>query len=222
MVMDDVSRAASEGVDGVDPYGRSVRIFLDSVTFFEDYPAAADCADVIGRRGSSFCTDCSKIKRTAAPGSAILCTTMNISRRVGFARSGARLQAIQESPLPRELYRAICMKNKDEKALASLPLVDLANELARAGQPEIDDFGEDNVPLIFDSSIICAVVPDYFFNGLINNVLYLSFSSLPSDQCRAAVELRVSSAARENVLPVTGYILNWETTGRTRACKTTP
>ena len=101
MFMDDISRAASEGVDGVDPHGRSVRIFLDPVTFFGDYPAAADCADVIVHRGNSFCTHCSKIKRTAAPGSATFCTPMNHSRRVGFARSEARLQAIRESPLQR-------------------------------------------------------------------------------------------------------------------------
>ena len=31
--MEDISRAASEGVDGYDLYGRRVRIFLDPVTF---------------------------------------------------------------------------------------------------------------------------------------------------------------------------------------------
>ena len=213
MVMDDISRAASEGVDGVDPYGRSVRIFLDPVTFFGDYPAAADCADVIGHRGNSFCTHCSVIKRSAAPGSSILCIPMNHSRRVGFARSDARLQAIRDSPLPKDLYRAIGMKSKDEKARASLPLVVLSKKLSCAGQPECNDLGEEVVPLLFESSLSCAVVPDHLFNGLIKNVLSLAFSSLPTDHSRAAVERRVASAARENGLPVTGYILNWGNDG---------
>ena len=105
------------------------------------------------------------------------------------------------------------MKSRDEKARASLPLVVLANKLARAGQPETDNFGEDIVPLIFESSLSYAVVPDHLFSGLIENVLSLAFSSLPSDQFRAAVERRVSSAARENCLPVTGYILKWGNDG---------
>ena len=82
MLIEDISRAASEGVDGYDPYGRRVRIFLDPVTFFGDYPEAALCADVYGHTGNAFCTQCTVMRRDAANGSKILFTPINSSRRV--------------------------------------------------------------------------------------------------------------------------------------------
>ena len=93
--MQDISRAAVEGVDATDPYGRPVRIFLDPVTFFGDYPAAAECADVLGHTDNAFCTHCVVSKRLNPTGSSILCTPINNSRRVGYMRTDARIQAIR-------------------------------------------------------------------------------------------------------------------------------
>ena len=74
MIIEDLCRAASEGVDGVDPYGRQVRIFLDMVTFLADYPEAADFIDVYGHSGNAYCTHCTVSKRSAPTGSTILST----------------------------------------------------------------------------------------------------------------------------------------------------
>ena len=100
MVMEYISRAASEGVDGVDPYGRKIRIFLDPVTFFGDYPAAAMCTDTVGHVGNAYCTHCTVARQEALSGSTILRTHMNNSRRVGYMRTDERLAAIRDSPLP--------------------------------------------------------------------------------------------------------------------------
>ena len=50
LLMQDISRAAVEGFDATDPYGRPVRIFLDPVTFFGDYPAVCGRARSHGQR----------------------------------------------------------------------------------------------------------------------------------------------------------------------------
>lgn len=56
MLMEDISSSASVGVDGVDPYGREIRIFLDPENFFGDYPAASLNADAVGNTGYVSCT----------------------------------------------------------------------------------------------------------------------------------------------------------------------
>ena len=213
MLMDDISRAASEGVDGYDPYGRRVRIFLDPVTFFGDYPAAALCADVYGHTGNAYCTHCTVVRRDAANGSSILCTPMNNSRRVGYMRTDARIRSIRESPLHPNVYKKIGMKSQDEESSVDLPLVRLSDMLRRATRPETDSRGEEIAPLMFESSQSCAAVPDHLFNGLIKNMLKASFKKLGNDSRRAAVEKRMAGSARDNGLPVTGYILNWAKDG---------
>ena len=213
MVMEDISRAACTGVDGIDPYGRRVRIFLDPVTFFGDYPAAALCADVVGHTGNAYCTHCTVLKRDSATGSRILCTPMNHSRRVGFMRTDARLKSIRESALKKDIYRVIGMKSRDVPSSQGLPLLQLSENLSRAAGPERNELGEEVIPLIFESSLSCAAVPDHLFNGLIKNMLHVLFDALDNNAARAAVEKRIGSTARENGLPVTGHILRWGSKG---------
>ena len=152
LFMADISRAAVEGVIGTDPYGRSVRIFLDPVTFFADYPAAASCTDVIGHTGNAFCTHCVVSKRSNTTGSTILCTPMNNSRRVGFVRTDARIRAIRDSSLPPELLRRIGLKLCTRDESYDLPLVQLSSILDGATRQETDCSGNEISPLMFESS----------------------------------------------------------------------
>ena len=212
LVMDEICSAARTGVRGVDPYGRPVHIFLDPVSFFGDYPAAAECADTIGHTGNAFCTHCTVSKKNDSTGSRILPMTMNHSRRVGFSRSDERLNSIRQSPLQKELLTKIGMKSKDTKSGMKLPLVYLSS-LCRAAKPERNEHGEDVVPMMFESSLSCAAVPDHMFNGLIKNVLNVAFEALPTNIVRRRVEKIVSSTARENGLPITGHLLRWSGKG---------
>ena len=185
--MEDICRAATEGVNGIDPYGRSVRIFLDPVTFFADYPAAALCADVLGHTANAYCTHCTVVKAPSSTGSAFLCTPMKQSRRVGYMRTDARMKSIRESPLHWSVYNKIGMKSRNEEAGASLPLVNLSERLGRANRPEKECEGGEITPLMFDSSLSCAAVPDHIFTGLIKNMLLISFTALETNDRRAAI-----------------------------------
>ena len=208
-VMDDVCRGVTEGVDGIDPYGRRVRIFLDPVTFFGDYPAVAECSDAYGHTGNAHCTLCTVVKRDTASGAAILGLSMNHSRRPGFMRTDARLNALRESPLHASVYNKLGIKSCTTEKSMSLPLVQLSSRLSRATRPERTVDGSEVSPIMFDSSLSCATVPDHLFNGLVKNVLFVCFKALDSNTRRAAVEKRMATAARDNGLPVTGYIVNW-------------
>ena len=213
LLLDDVTRAAVDGVDGTDPYGRPVRIFIDPVTFFGDYPAAALCADVLGHTGNAYCTHCTVARREAPSGASILSTPMNNSRRIGFMRTDARVRAIRGSSLQPELRRKIGLKTCDRDASEELPLVKLSTLLSRCTAEETDSDGHPIMPLMFDSSQSCAAVPDHMFNGLIKNMLLASFNSVPDDRRRAALEKTICSTARENGLPVSGTILRWAKDG---------
>ena len=212
LLLGDIRRGATAGVDGVDPYGRTVRIFLDPVTFLADYPAAAKCTDSYGHTGNAYCTHCTNIKRAAPGGSKILSTPMNHSRRVGFHRSDARLSAIRKTRLKSDVYRNLGIKSGDEQSSQDLPLVALANSIRSAARPEQNEFGEDVSPLIFQSSLSCAAAPDHLFYGLTKNMLSVLFDAVSPDR-RAALEKRIGSTARENGLNVTSHILRWGTHG---------
>ena len=211
-VMKDIRRAAVTGVSGFDPYGRRVRIFLDPVTFFGDYPAAALCSDAVGHTANAFCTHCSNVKRSAPGGSTILSTPMNHSRRIGFHKTDARLDAMRSANLRSDLYRLVGMKSKDVLSSRSLPLVSLSVELREAAGPERAENGDEVSPLIFQSSLSCATVPDHLFNGLIKNMFNVLFDAVQPDR-RLALETRIGSTARENGLNITGRILRWGTRG---------
>ena len=195
LLLGNIRRGATAGVDGVDPYGRTVRIFLDPVTSLADYPAAAKCTDSYGHTGNAYCTHCTNIKRAAPGGSKILSTPMNHSRRVGFHRSDARLSAIRKTRLKSDVYRNLGIKSDDEHSSQDLPLFALANSIRSAARPEQNEFGEDVSPLIFQSSLNCAAAPDHLFYGLTKNMLSVLFDAFSPDR-RAALEKRIGSTAR--------------------------
>ena len=213
LVLEDISRAAKTGVDGFDPYGRRVRIFLDPVSFYADYPAAAECADCYGHVGNAYCTHCTVRKRDSNFGSKFLTTSMNNCRRSGFMRTDARLNSIRISPLKLSIYNMLGMESDNPEDAQSRPLVRLSVLLSRAAKSKEDSREHDLTPLMFDSSQSCAIAPDHMITGLIKNTLSVVFGQLDNDQRRAAVERRILSCAHENGLPVTGRVLRWDKHG---------
>ena len=212
-VFDDISRAASEGIDGLDPYGRRVRIFLDMVTFFADYLEAAYYTDVLGHNANAYCTHCSVRRGDRRVGSKYLTNTMNNSRRLGFMRSDARLFAIRQSPFAKTIYRALGIASTDNECAEKVPVVKFSMSLDVATRPERTCTQEEITPLFFESSLSCATAPDHMFTGLMKNTLTAAFNAVGTDARRHAMESRIVSTLRENGLPVTGRLLNWASDG---------
>ena len=57
-LVDDIVLGVTEGVEGIDPYGRQVRIFLDIISNVGDYPAASACGDLMGHTANAPCSVC--------------------------------------------------------------------------------------------------------------------------------------------------------------------
>ena len=57
-IEEDLVRGATTGIPALDPYGRPVQIFIDTVGYFGDYPAVTDTTDVRGHIATAFCTFC--------------------------------------------------------------------------------------------------------------------------------------------------------------------
>ena len=213
LVLEDISRAAKTGVDGFDPYGRRVRIFLDPVSFYADYPAAVEVADSYGHSGNAYCTHCTVRKRDATFGSKFLSTFMNNCRRIGFMRTDARLTSIRISSFKWDIYNRLGIKSEKQEDALAKPLVHLSDLLRRAAARASDDAEDQLTPLMFDSSLSCAVAPDHMLTGLIKNTLSVAFGNLRNDERRAAIERQIFSSAQQNGLPVTGHILRWDKHG---------
>lgn len=82
-IMEDIARAAVEGIFGMDSYGKKVRIFIDPVSFFGDYPAATAVNDFRGHNADAFCSFCAFQKPKSGADPEILYSAEVHSRRLG-------------------------------------------------------------------------------------------------------------------------------------------
>jgi len=213
-IVDDLVQGALQGVEGVDTYGRRVRVFIDTVAFFGDYPAVTATADVMGHTADSFCPLCTVRRRKGNGRSEVLYTSEIHSRRLGYMRFEERIRAIRAARPRRELRKRLGMRCESSEEAEKLSSVKLSESLRLAGRPPRTELGEFVVEGTFDSSLSAAAVPDHLLTGLVKNVLTLSFSELSSDEERAEVELRIVSCMGRNGLPVQGKILRWERSGK--------
>ena len=71
-VVDDIAKGCIHGLDGFDPYGRLVMIFLDAVAIIGDYPAVTAGTDLSGHTSDTFCSFCVIKKRKGGLSSEVL------------------------------------------------------------------------------------------------------------------------------------------------------
>ena len=110
LLWEDICSAAATGIDGVDPYGRRVRIFLDPVTFYGDYPAVSACTGVLGHTANAFCTHCGVIQSRNLRSPDILSNNMHHSRRISLIRTDARRKALLSIRTQKAIYNQLGIK----------------------------------------------------------------------------------------------------------------
>ena len=62
-IIDDLVDASVNGVIGIDPTGKSCRIFIEFVGFVADVPASSDVLDVMNHVSIAPCTHCTFRRR---------------------------------------------------------------------------------------------------------------------------------------------------------------
>lgn len=205
----DLVSGASRGVEGVDPYGRPVQIFLDVVGYFGDYPAVTETTDVRGHNATAFCTFCTFREVHNAPGGSKMYSTSIHSRRLGIMRWDAR-RSLARSRIPAgPLERRIGFSTLDETEANKLPLVSLANSLRVAPRAKSCE-GIPIVPYGYDSVQSTAAAPDHLLSGLIDDVISLCFSKLWTEEEQLRTQTIICSNARRNGLDTQGRFLKWK------------
>ena len=208
IIEEDLIKAGKEGVLAIDPYGNGVRVFIDFVSFFADYPAVSAMCDVRGHTATSFCTFCSMQKRYEACGRNLLYSANMHSRRLGFMRFDERTIAVRSGDPPPDLCQALGFSKQDSAIAADAPLMRYSirvRELTSNGHATAPH------PLVFDSFLNVAAAPDHLFTGIIADVLNVCMMSLSTDDRREQVEQILLTNAYANSLSHNGRFLKWNT-----------
>ena len=203
-VLADLSEAARHGVHGIDPYGRKVRIFIDTVAFFGDMPQAAGFTDTLGHTSNALCTLCSMRRRKGTADPETNYSSETHGNRMCLARFNARREAIRLAQPHDKLLRKLGMlchtgeDGRDRLAVSYCTSLNTAPPTERTP-----------VPLLFDHARSIPAVPDHLLTGIIAYVTRACFDALPSDEDRRHVEMRIVTDALGNGLDVKRNILQW-------------
>ena len=205
MIEDDLVQSASTGVDAVDPYGQRVRVYVDVVSFFADYPAVTEMTDVRGHMANAFCTFCTMHRRNDANGRNLLYSCLSHSRRLGYTRFDERASVIRATSPPESILKALGMSKEDTATASDAPLRRYSARVrALRRQGVVPPY-----PLAFDAFLSVAAAPDHLFTGLISDALYVCFMSLRDNNERERVEHMMLAHAYANSLQEDGLFLKW-------------
>ena len=207
-IIDDITACARDGVKAVDPFGRSVTVFIDVVQFIGDFPQVAKYTDVAGHSADAMCSLCTVRKRKNRPTPANNFSNDIHSGRIGYTRFDARNRAIRSANAHSEVLRVLGMHTYAKDEVAKLPAVYLSNSLA-AVAAEMDG-AQHPIPLIFDHALAVPAIPDHLLSIMISSVMAACFKTMDNDHMRGVVEMRIVNAASSNGLDVKHHILTWE------------
>jgi len=212
LFVNDIVKGSTDGVQGMDPFGRRVRIFIDLVGFYGDFPVSSEMCDSMGHVADACCNMCCMRKRKNGPEPPIMYTTEINSRRAGYMRCDERMYALRESVQIGQLSRILGVRYRSNATASIHPFIRLSNLLRQEGNMNHTVNGKKVLDTWFDSSFCCAAVPDHLLTGLMKDVLHLCFTSLPSDNDRRVLEQLTIDHIYVNSLPVSGRLLKWEGT----------
>ena len=209
LIMADLKKGATEGVVGTDPFGRHVRIFIDTVALLGDLPQAAAYTDVLGHTATALCTLCTMRKRKKSKHPETNYSSHVHSARMGLRRFDARRQAIRLKDGNPDLLRMLGMMDEEYMDRCHLPAVWYSKELRDCPVRVENTEGVHPVPLCFDHALSIPALPDHLLSTLIKYVLHAAFNALSDDGCRYDLEARIVSGALSNGLQVKRHFLSW-------------
>ena len=206
IIESDLVKAASQGCVAMDPYGNVVKVFIDVVSFFGDYPAVTAMADVRGHTATEFCTFWTMRKMDEACGRNLLYSSKYHGRRLGFMRFDERTDAIRSANPPDDLVQALGLSRQPPAYAANAPLVRYSRRIRELKEKGV----RPPFSMSFDSCLNVAAAPDHLFTGLIADVMHVCLLSLQDDEKREQFEVKVIANAYANSLQHDGKFLKWK------------
>lgn len=212
IILDDVVKGTLYGIEGIDPYGNQVLIFLDMLSFYADYVKLAAVTNCAGHSATCFCPLC-KIKKNASNiGPTYGYSEKNHCRRLGFMKCDEILSILTSSDISSTYRTSLGLRTVDSAEADDIPLVYFSNRLSQQTRSDLPVAanGDLIVTPFFDSSLSTAVAPDHLLSGLATVLLTACFKSIPDDSNRKKVEVAILKSAALNDLPTEGSFLSYK------------
>ena len=212
IIIDDVVRGATEGVEIVDLHGKKCLVFLDLVCFFGDFVKMAAVTDTCGHSSKSFCTYCGVQRAQNNGGTARYIYSSAITcRRLGYMRCDERIDIFRAMRLSDEELKLVGLKQIPSDSARLIPLRYFSDKLLENRSViRQTSSGRHVVPSVFDSSLSTAVAPDHLITGLISSILQTCFNHVRTKDERLHIETRILSSAASNGLFSNGRFLYHE------------
>jgi hypothetical protein len=172
-IVPDLVKSATTGIQGLDPEGNAVTIFIDVLGYIGDYPGISHALDVLGHAARAPCHLCSFLRkdRTGEAGRNYYGYTSSVhSRSTSFARSMDRMLSVRSSKA-----RDIDLSElgfKPDFDITNYPLHFLSQQLRVCrNRIPLTDGGARVVPGIFEPYRSSLVAPDHLLFGLARDIL---------------------------------------------------
>jgi hypothetical protein len=208
-IVPDLVKCCTTGVQGQDPTGNPVTIFIDVLGFIGDYPAVTHALDVLGHNSRAPCHLCCFVRqdRIGHGNLPYYGYTSEIhSKSTAFSRSVQRMHNVRaEQPNAQDLA---ALGFKKTFNIADFPLHTLSSALSSArGQVPVNDQNEPVVPAIFDPYRSSMVAPDHLLFGLAQDVLRGTIA-MCTPQARNIADVLMRSTLNCNFLTKQMQIIN--------------
>mgnify|MGYP003438799006 FL=1 len=172
-IVPDLVKCCTTGVQGQDPIGNPVTIFIDVLGFIGDYPAVSHALDVLGHNSRAPCHLCCFVRQDRIGHGSLPYygyTSEIHCKSTAFSRSVQRMHNVRaEYP---DTHDLLALGFKKTFNIADFPLHTLSSALSSArGQVPFTDQNEPVVPALFDPYRSSMVAPDHLLFGLAQDVL---------------------------------------------------
>ena len=213
-IIDDLIHAAVNGIEGKDPFGNDVRIFIDTVGFVADYPASSEVLDVMKHGATAPCTHCTFRRRRDQN-----------STRYGYS---SKINSSNSSH-SRGLYRSIALRSgkfKDKFAIYLGHNEGGLDDALKPGHWPLFKLGIKMLSLenkytnretrkrvhhaLFDPYVQNIIAPDHCLTGLAKGILQTCFQQLPNDEYRKSLDKFICSSLVELGLSSEASIYNFK------------
>jgi hypothetical protein len=208
-VIPDLVKCSTTGVQGLDPSGNPVTIFIDALGYIGDYPAVTHALDLLGHNSRAPCHLCcfvrqDRIGQTGLPYYGY--TTSVHSRATSFCRSMERMHSLRADVTNNQELTAHGFQPAFD--IADYPLHALSNAISAArGQVPLTELNVPVVPAMFNPYMSSMVAPDHLLFGLAQDVLRATLS-LCTPQVRKHVDILIRSSLSSSNLGKHRQVVN--------------
>jgi len=186
LVEDDLVRGVSSGIEGIDPLGRPLRIYLDLCGLLADFHEANDGLATLNHGGNAGCNMCTFRQNTSQYNtrSKHAYNVRAHSRNSGYQRTTWRYNAVHSAGMSNDDANFLGLKPKS--SLSSNDTLRMRLESRMTAAPSSPAFEHTIFPF---KAFQCSIVaPDHLLSGNIKNILNAVFHALPDNNARSLLD----------------------------------